>query len=85
MPSTYGDGNGNGDSRIMDFVPLSRSVFKTKIRDISPDDMTSSVSSLQLSPGSDKDASESQSAADRREINSVDSAVLKVMCALLYF
>lgn len=51
MASTYGDGN--GDARLMDFVPLSRSVFKTKMREISPDEMSSNSS--QHSPGSERE------------------------------
>lgn len=64
MASTYGDGNGEGP--VVDFVPLGRSVFKTKIRDISPDEI--SVTSSQASPGSDHDEthhSTSTPAADK--------------------
>ena len=76
MASTYGDGN--GEARMMDFVPLSRSVFKTKIRDVSPDD-DMSVSSLQLSPGSDKDSTKPDKSTSRRESeNTVNSTMIKV-------
>lgn len=51
MASTYGDGNGEGP--VVDFVPLGRNVFKTKMRDMSPDEI--SVASSQASPGSDHD------------------------------
>ena len=53
MASTYGDGN--GEARMMDFVPvpLTRAVFKTKIREISPDEL--SQASSQPSPSSDRD------------------------------
>ena len=34
MASTYGDGTNGSDGRMMDFVPLSRSVFKTKMREV---------------------------------------------------
>ena len=78
MASTYGEGN--GEARMMDFVPLSRSVFKTKIRDVSPDDDLS-VSSPQLSPGSDdKDSSSrsDKSSGCRESENTVDSTIIKV-------
>lgn len=72
MASTYGDGN--GEARMMDFVPLSRSVFKTKLRDVSPDDELAQVSPQQTSPGSDKDSSNSR----QSEPNAVDSVMFKV-------
>lgn len=53
LASTYGDVNGD---RINDFVPLSRSLFKTKMRDLSPEEEISPNSS-QHSPGSDRDES----------------------------
>lgn len=55
MASTYGDGN--GEARMMDFVPvpLTRAVFKTKMRDVSPDEL--SPSSSQPSPSSDSEVS----------------------------
>lgn len=55
MASTYGDGN--GEARMMDFVPvpLSRGVFKTKMRDVSPDDL--SPPSSQPSPNSSDEKS----------------------------
>jgi len=45
---------GNGEARIMDFVPLSRSVFKTKIHDV-PQGEKLSLSS-QVSPAGSEDA-----------------------------
>lgn len=53
MASTYGEGN--GEARMMDFVPvpLTRAVFKTKIREISPDEL--SQASSQTSPCSDRE------------------------------
>ncbi|XP_067938115.1 TATA element modulatory factor-like isoform X2 [Watersipora subatra] len=84
MASTYGDGN--GEARMMDFVPLSRSVFKTRIRNISPDDEMP-VSSPQFSPGSDKDSSgqseqsTGQSEARKAE-NSVNSDMIKKVSQL---
>lgn len=50
LASTYGEVNGD---RINDFVPLSRSLFKTKMREMSPEeeDMLA-MSSSQSSPGS---------------------------------
>lgn len=82
MASTYGDGN--GEARMMDFIPLSRSVFKTKMREISPDEEMS-ISPPQISPGRDDDfnavsdssVSDTATTATRRDVdNPLDSKIL---------